>query len=56
MPPLNAPLVASLGFSSLAAGALTLLLTVIPSLRRAERYRRRHEVLAGPRRGARLPD
>ncbi len=56
MSPLHAPLVVSLGFTNLAASALTLLLTVIPSLRPSERYRRRHEVLAGPRRGARLPE
>lgn len=56
MSPLHAPLAASLGFASLAAGALTLLLTALPSLRPVERYRRRHEVLAGPRQGARLPN
>ncbi len=56
MSPLYAPTAVSLGFISLAAGALTLLLTALPSLRPSERYRRRHEVLAGPRRGARLPE
>jgi hypothetical protein len=42
--------------SAFAANTFYLLLALIPSLRPAERYRRRHEVLAGPRRGARLPD
>jgi hypothetical protein len=51
MSPLHMPLAAGL-----AASALNLLLTALPFLRPAERYRRRHEALAGPRRGARLPE
>lgn len=51
MYPLHAPLA-----STLAVNALRLLMTLLPLLRPVERYRRRHEMLAGPRRGARLPD
>jgi hypothetical protein len=51
MYPLHVPLA-----STLAVNALHLLMTLLPSLRPAERYKRRHEMLAGPRRGARLPD
>jgi hypothetical protein len=51
MPALQLPLA-----FSFAASALQALIALLPALRPAERYRRRHEKLAGPRRGARLPD
>lgn len=50
MSPLHMPMA-----SAVAANAFYFLFVLIPSLRPVERYRRRHEVLAGPRRGARLP-
>ena len=42
--------------TSLAASAFLVVMAILPSLRPAERYRRRHEKLAVPRRGARLPE
>jgi hypothetical protein len=42
--------------SSFAASAMHMLIALLPALRPVERYRRRHERLAGPRRGARLPE